>query len=84
MIKRPKIEATSKHRDEIQQNINVKNPNLNSDNTKCIGVKVDSECVNKDDEIEQNVCKHDKVKCDTNDKVLSLVCDYSSSGESSD
>lgn len=83
LIKKPKIETASKNFDEI--NHDTKQSNL--DDIKYTNVKVDSKCVKKDDLIEQNVCKGDnscEMKCDPCNKVSSLVCDYSSSGESSD
>lgn len=83
MIKKPKIETRSKTVDEIDQNMKVKHSNLNTDDRKSIiDVKVESKCMKKDNIIELNVCKDDNL-C-RNDKVLSLVCDYSSSGESSE
>lgn len=85
MIKKAKIETVSKHVDEINQSIKVKHSKLNSDVIKSVDVKVDSDSVKKNDIVEQVVCKDENgVKCDTDDKVLSLVCDYSSSGDSSD
>lgn len=84
MIKKTKIETASENVDEI--NKNTKHSGLNFDDSKSIDIKVDTECVKKDQVIEQKVYKGDlcETKCDTTNKVLSLVCDYSSSGESSD
>lgn len=87
MIKKPKLDTISKNVDEVNQEIKVKHSNLNSDDIQSIDVKVHSECMRKDDVIENNVCKDDnlfELKCDRYDKVLSLVCDYGSSGESSE